>query len=209
MLIRASIVLGALAACGVASATNLFTYHGLVAEMSRAVDINFNGKSMTVGAGLAKVSLDGGSKFGGMCVDLSHWNTNGSSYQVNVKPIAERGATASQAAWLFGKYANNITSKDMGAALQLAVWDIVYDGGDGLNSGSFKSSASSSIKTLTNGYIAESKNQSGAGYYFKAITHGYKNDCNQDYMSTVPEPASMAVLLTGAAAVIRRRRKAK
>lgn len=201
-------MMGALAACGVASASSLFTYHGLVSEMSRAVEITYGGNTMTVGAGLALVSLDGGARFGGMCVDLNHWNSQGNSYQVDVKPIAERGAGATQAAHLFGKYATTIDSKDKGAALQLAIWDILYDGGDGLDAGTFRSAASSSVKSLTTDYIAESAGKSGSGYYFKALTHGSNNNKNQDYMGTVPEPASMAVLLTGALALARRRRRA-
>lgn len=205
--VRITLILSALGLVGAANASSLFTYHGLVSEMSKSVNISFNGKSMTVGAGLAMISLNGGSKFGGMCVDLEHFNSNGSSYQVNVKPIAERGPTANRAAWLFAQNANKITSKDMGAALQLAIWDVLYDGGDGLSSGKLKSSVTGNVKTLTNNLLTSSKSKSGDAWYFQALSHGYKNDKNQDYMSTVPEPATMATLAVGALALTRRRRR--
>lgn len=202
---RYALFLVVLGVPGASQASSLFTYNGLVSEMSRSVAINYAGKNMTVGAGLANVSLDGVDLIG-LCVDLVHWNTNGSAYQVNVRPIEERGPTATRAAWLFSSAVGTVDTRDRGAALQLAVWDILYDGGDGLNAGSFKSSVTGNVLTITNSYLANSfGQQSSAAQYLKAVTHGDKNDENQDYM-VVPEPASMAVLLTGAAAVLRRRR---
>ncbi|HMS54495.1 MAG TPA: PEP-CTERM sorting domain-containing protein [Fimbriimonadaceae bacterium] len=186
----------------------LFTFHGLVSGKSQAVSINYAGNSMNVGAGLANVSLDGGPQFLGVCVDLDHWNGNGSSYQVNVRPIEDRGPFATRAAWLFNDQASSVNSNMKGAALQLAVWDIVYDNGDGLDAGSFKSSASGSLLTQTNSYLAASfGNTSSNANWFQAVSHGNANNRNQNYMGTVPEPSSIAVIAVGAFALLRRRRR--
>ncbi|MCC7436018.1 MAG: PEP-CTERM sorting domain-containing protein [Methanoregulaceae archaeon] len=174
--------------------------------MSRSVGINYAGKSMTVGAGLANVSLDG-NRVVGVCVDLAHWNTNGSSYQVNVLPMEERGATATRAAWFFSSNVGVVDSKDKGAALQLAIWDILYDGGDGLDTGTFQSSVTGAVRSITGTYLTDSTDhQSSAAYYLKAITHGDNLDMNQDYM-VVPEPATVSAMVLGSLALLRRRRK--
>lgn len=205
---RYAILISALVIPGATQASSLFTYHGLVSEKSKNVTINFGGNSMTVGAGIARVSLDGSPQFHGMCVDLSHFNTSGSSYQVDVKPITDRGATAARAAWIFHTYGSTVDTKEKGAALQLAIWDVIYDGGNGLAAGTVQSSVTGSVLTHTNSYLAGSVGMDyTAAYYFKAVTHGPNNDKNQDYMGLVPEPATMSALLLGSLAMLRRRKK--
>lgn len=190
-----------------ASQAALFTFHGLISGKGQSVSINYAGNTMNVGAGLANVSLDGGPQFWGVCVDLDHWNGNGASYQVNVRPIEDRGAFATKAAWVFNNYASAVDSNVKGAALQLAVWDIVYDNGDGLDAGAFKSSASGSLLSQTNSLLAASHgNTSSNANWFQAVSHGNQNNRNQNYMGTVPEPSSVVLVALGVLGLLRRRK---
>lgn len=51
------------------------------------------------------------------------------------------GRNLQEAAWLVSTEMPTATTPDMGAALQLAIWDIVEDGGDGLAAGSVAASS--------------------------------------------------------------------
>ncbi len=185
-----------------------FTYMGLIANKKRDVQITYNGKVLNVQAGVANVSLSG-TAIQALCVDLDHWNTAGSSYNVEILPIDQRGPFATRASWLFTNRKDSVDSADKGAALQLAVWDILYDGGDGLTAGSFRSNVSGSLLSQTNVYLMDSINKAdNTASYFRATSHGANNSINQNHMGIVPEPATMLALGAGIAALLRRRKTA-
>lgn len=205
--IGASILVGA----AVFAQADTLTFKGLDANKSQNVTIKYDGASLTVGAGLARLSLNGGPDHFGLCVDLDHWNTNGLSYDVNVKPIAQQGPNATRAAYLLNTFSSTVTSKAQGAALQLAVWDVIYDNGDGFSKGRFRTSSVSTDTVLTaNTYLQQSVSQtSAAAVWYEAKNHGKYNKSNQDFMAAaVPEPASMIALGAGLLALARRRRRA-
>ena len=71
-------------------------------------------------------------------------------------------------AWLLNAELANITNPDFGSALQLAIWDIIHDNGDGLSSGAVQSFVNASdpkqtpagVIALANTFLSESVGKS-------------------------------------------------
>lgn len=208
-----SLAIFALAALGVSAQATTLTFHNMASGLSTNASISFNGNSMNVAAGPQEVSLNGGSHFNAYCIDLSHWNSAGSSYGVNVGGLSTV-TNAFKVENLFEKYSLGVNNSATGAAFQLALWDIVYDNGDGLGAGSFKASGlSSNVANLFGTYVGGAATTGGTAMNFNvynATSHGYNGDKYQNLMSAtpVPEPATMVVLASAAVVAIRRRRKA-
>ncbi|HXN48547.1 MAG TPA: PEP-CTERM sorting domain-containing protein [Bryobacteraceae bacterium] len=77
-------------------------------------------------------------------IGLSTYNT---TVMTPYAAEAEFGRNLEQAAWLVHKELPLVTTADEGAGLQLAIWDIVEDGGDGLTQGNVKASTDPSNPT--------------------------------------------------------------
>jgi hypothetical protein len=201
------LVLSSLAAglSGVASA-DLFEAEAII-NKREAVTIGYKGSWFNVYSGPVSARINGGTSFDAYCVDLDHWGSLPARYEVTQSPINTL-AYGSRAAYLYNTYAGLVNSKTKGAALQLAIWDVIADNGDGLTNGQFMAkNLSSDVKNLANTLIADSAGKSGLATLFEAVDHGPNGKYNQNFMGPVPEPATMAVLGIGAAALLRRRRK--
>lgn len=187
-------------------------FEGMVGGKSQSVKIKYNGDTMNVMAGAMKVNLDGGDSFEAYCIDLDHWNSNGMSYNVNVGGLGGVN-NANLVKNLWENFASDVTSKTKGAAFQLALWDAIVDGGDGIHTGSFRAlDLSSSLKNQVSAYQASYNSPATLEYTFQTFNptwHGHNGEKYQALMTgeAVPEPATLLALGTAATMLLRKRAK--
>lgn len=127
------------------------------------------------------------------CVDLDHLISLPTEYEVD--PLTTASLTnGGRAAWLYQTYSGLSTVSAKAAALQLALWDVVVDNGDGFATGSFRYTGglASSVATEASGMIAASAGQLSQAAYFRP-TAGY----GQAMIGPVPEAGSLVLLGLG------------
>jgi hypothetical protein len=159
--------------------------------------------------------------FEAYCIDLKHYINPNGQFQTNVDSMANwsTGSLAgpnsslfggAQASWLYNNYwqsavGNNATR----AALQLSIWEVLYDSGYNILGGTgFYATGVSSAAQLAAANMLASLPQ---GMYGDAAWLQLMDDgqYTQDLIGPVPEPATLLLLSTGliGAAWASRRRK--
>jgi hypothetical protein len=171
------------------------------------VTIDYFGSARTVYAGSLKGYLGGqlgnplppddGTYFDELfCIDLVHSITLPTEYEVESLTTASL-ANGGRLAWM---YQNNVASAKNGdseaaAALQLALWDVLTDGGDGLDVGDFRyvSGLNSKSSSAASSMIMESAGKFGEGTYLRAI-----GPYGQSMITrAAPEPGTFGLLGLG------------
>jgi hypothetical protein len=215
--LRASVSFGALAFAGMASAQSLYVA-GMTPGKFETVTIALNGGSLDVYSG-PQTATFGADTFEGYCVDLLHENYPPVTF--DVAPVAAAGAlnNGARIAQLLNRYAGTVTTAEQGSALQLAIWDVLVDGGDGLGNGTFQASnVSVGAGSFVSTYLSDALvGVSTVATYYQPTSHGPNGDLYQgiigpggghipnDGPDPVPEPTSMAALGLGALGLLRRR----
>ena len=153
------------------------------------------------------------------CVDLFHDINVPGTYLDNVS-LPNAALRQDRVAWMIDNLTTTFSkdssiSKLQGAGLQLAIWDIVTDGGDGFSTGSVQKAATTNADVVAwaQQYIALSVGKSAmdVGVY-QVSTLNKKGVPYQTLMgdTTVPEPASLGFAAFGilTLALFHRRRSA-
>jgi PEP-CTERM motif len=181
------------------------------------VDANGNAQGY---AGVIQVTLNGNELLDVFCVDIYHDVSPGVTYTYNTYSVTDPVAASFspnilQAAWL---YVNELPVVDAaptaqqgiyGAALQLAIWDVIHDGGDGLSAGTVQAQTSptpdpnsAAASALANTWIADSVGQTSTSATLLMNVAG--PTASQTFItasslpltqsvSPVPEPATMGL----------------
>lgn len=215
--LRSFALLGIFSVSGAAMAGTL-DVSSMSAGKFQVVNIAVYGGSLSVYAGPQASSYNGGAQFDGYCVDLAHDQYLPASFAATTRGASTFLPNGERIAKLVNQFSSTVNDADKGAALQLAIWDILVDGGDGVNVGNFQASG---LTTGTQSYFSSylTANIAGASSIatvYEADFHGAGNNVNQNLIGAggnggteaVPEPASMAALAMGGLAFLRRRKKA-
>jgi hypothetical protein len=181
------------------------------------VRIQFNGHQEDVWAGGLNAYLGGtlgnplppndGHYIGRVyCVDLHHNINVPTEYEVTLGSTLAL-ANGGRAAWLHNTFAPQVTTATEAAALQLAIWDVVVDNGDGLGTGGFRyiTGLGAAAVTSVGSLITSSLGHSSVAGYLDA-----KGEYGQDMITPIPEPATLGLLgfgLVASGLIVRRRQR--
>jgi hypothetical protein len=110
-----------------------------------------------------------------------------------------------KAAWLFNKYAYDIRNElvgdvnDRAAALQIAIWEAMYDTAAGLTSGSFRLTTTGDVAAYAAGYLEALYSHSSEWTSSSALVLSTRQ--GQDQITNVPEPAMSMLFGIGLALI--------
>lgn len=155
----------------------------------------------------------------GYCVDLQSAAGNGQATKGDTSNLTGGGAIG----YLLNKYAptfHTTTNKQGAAALQLAIWDLLYENDPGnfqvtngynftMNSGHFtatniKIDGSSYDPTAYLAMFQADLGQNGTATVYRGAAGSIQSFASPN---PVPEPATLAALAVGAAGMLRRRKR--
>ena len=186
-------------AAGHASATTVqVEYVGR--GLQKNVKVNYQGNKMTLRAGVNNLLIDG-RPFASYRVDLDH-RLSHKPWQATLEPLTSING-GRQAAYLWKTFAADVKNKDQAAGLQLAIWEVLSDGGGELDftSGNFRVLDKKGPLETASDYLAATPAVI-ASLPPARILHA---DQSQDFL--VPEPAAWLFFLATAAGLLPFRRR--
>jgi hypothetical protein len=202
----AALMMGALST---ASAT---TIEFLGNDYARGMDITIqaDGQQVTWFSGFTNLILDGLQHQSAFCVDAFTEIWNGSHHVILEDPTTL--TNGARVAWLMQNLSATVTTAAQAAGMQLAIWDIVHDNGDGLSFGRLQGLplTDQAVALAATGFIDSSAGQASLNATIYSNAAG--RDATQALMScganggtcsdtAVPEPSTLATFAIGAAAI--------
>jgi hypothetical protein len=178
---------------------------------SSLVSVQRNGVGITVPAGQFQIHLSSNpsQSINAFCIDFDH---DGHIYQVEVRSTNDGLAMGPQLAYLYNKYgAQTLTDNTLAAAIQVAMWDLVDDQGDGLTTGFFQDLSNDAIAQQAQSLIDEALASAGSETnWYDASLNGDAPYRGQNMIGgnpppppppphDIPEPGTLIILGLGVA----------
>lgn len=189
------IAIGTVCLAGASASAEILTIHGL--GFGENVKVKLGATGIAAFGGEQMIDIDGSSVFASYCVDLTHVNAVGNSYTVTPKSTNLLNTpNGGKVAWLYNSKGVLVNSNQKGAALQLAIWDALYDGGDGFASGSLVDNGSNATTVaLAETYLVDLGANTDEATWFDADHNGnqYQDMIGPQASPPVPEPFTMAL----------------
>jgi hypothetical protein len=150
------------------------------------------------------------------CVDATQYLRDPQYVTVRSTDSFSAGSANSGAkvSWLFNSYASTVHTSGtntQAAALQLAIWEALYDSDQNLSAGAFRATASGAILTQAQTYLTALYSSSYLGSRATLLDVDGNNPDparrGQDQIThRVPEPSTLMLMGLASLALIRRRR---
>lgn len=142
-----------------------------------------------------------GTIFIAYCIDL--FTSIGINTYNNTTGLPDSFTNGLRAAWLYNTYAPTVNTNDLGAAVQVALWDIAHDGGDGLGAGNIRLAATeTSLRTVADGMITASLGHTSMNatiLYNTSLTNGTPAQTLITAQAAYETPEPMTMALVGGA----------
>lgn len=178
----------------------------------------FNGSVM---AGELRWAWLGGTP-AGFATDLYTYCIDATQYLMDPQTVAIRSTSAlvagathagAKVAWLFNTYAGAIRAGGtnvQAAALQVAIWEALYDTNQDFGTGAFRMSTTGAIRTQAQAYLTalSTSDYSGSTAAWLDVdgTNADPRLRGQDQIAhSIPEPATLLLMGLGGLLVLRRR----
>lgn len=201
--LRHSFLLKLVGAIGIAvssaHAITTMTYDSSVPALFETVNLKFDGQAVDIYAGQLGVRFSTGVSGLLFCADpfVALRIDSVDVVQLSAGTVNQGGRLS----WMYDSFASTITEGWQAAAFQLAVWDVVSDGGDGFGDGRIQATGATNpdilnaaVSLVTN---SQGKSSNSGSFYEPVSGANFSQTLFSASFSPVPEPGTYLLMGAG------------